>query len=418
MKKKLSMLLILMLLVSLLAACNGDDEEAKPGKTRDGGKVTPTEQPTDVPTDTPTDVPTDTPTDVPTDTPTPTPQITDDPSLTPFPLPEKIPVSIDISYAGVSSPENRALLAFAKFLDEKYASYSGKQIDLRFGLFFLNADKVPELWWAEGGSHADGVNIALYAPLDKVVELGVYGEFASCRYFERGNIIISSYAGMGSEILSIDRLDWDKMYHAFTFQKNQYDTPDGPVVNCTIDDQPCMLSDYESRVSAWMNSGAKTIDFGDGLTMIGADGYPVETCYTELYDLYISMIGEIPFDFGIPDDIKEVIVGRWKLDGGEVEGWEWQAEDGVNESYWIVEPNGEAELTKVAPNQSVEMYRMDFHTYYPIMRTDYPWCFCAEDKKQPGAYYFLTMMKDGRMLQYYYFPSEYIASMCYFKKVD
>lgn len=408
--KKISLILILVLLVSLLAACEGGDD-VKKGKTRDGGKNTPTVEPTEQPTEEPTGVPTE----------TPTPQLTAEPTLTPFPLPEQIPTSIDISYAGVSGPENRALLAFAKFLDEKYASYAGNQVDLRFGLFFLNGDQIPELWWAEGGSHAEGVNIALYAPLDKVVDLGTYGEFATCYYYERLNLLVSNYAGMGAEVVSVDRLDWDKMIHTFTFQRNQYDTPDGTVVNCMIDDQPCLEADYESRVSAWMNSESpnfKKIDYGEGLTMIGADGYPVETSYTALFDSYVAMFAGMPFEYGIPDDIREVIVGKWKLESGEVEGWEWQAEDGVNESYWIVEPNGEAELTKVAPNQSVEMYRMDFHPYYPIMKTDYPWCFCAEDKEHHGAYYFLTMMADGRLMQYFYYPDEYIASVSYFKKIN
>lgn len=409
--KKIALILILVLLVSLLAACEGGDD-VKKGKTRDGGKNTPTEKPTEEPTEQPTDVPTDTP------TPTPTPEITGDPALTPFPLPDKIPVSIDISYAGVTGPENRALLAFAKFLDEKYASYGGNQVDLRFGLFFLNGDQVPELWWAEGGSHAEGVNIALYAPLDKVINLGTYGEFATCYYLERGNIIVSSYEGMGATAVSVDRLDFDKMYHAFSFEKNVYDTPDGTVENYSIDEQPCRREDYEERVSAWMNSGIKKIDYGEGLTMIGADGYPVQTCYPALYDAYLAMFGGMPFDWGIPDDIKEAIVGKWKLESGEVEGWEWQAEDGVNESYWIVEPNGEAELTKVAPYRSVEMYRMEYQPDYPVMKTDYPWCFRAEDREHAGAYYFLTMMADGRLLQYYYYPSECIASVSYFKKIN
>ena len=85
---------------------------------------------------------------------------------------------------------NKAIMAFADYLDYKARIEIDSETDLRFGLCFINSDETPELWWATGGSHADTVTVCMYDGKD-VVELGSYGQFGSFTYMPRCHMVLA-----------------------------------------------------------------------------------------------------------------------------------------------------------------------------------------------------------------------------------
>ena len=432
MRRKISILLIFVLMMTLLGACDGGDDKPEAGKPRNGGTPTqeaPTGEPTGDPTGSPTGEPTVEPVATPTPTPSPTPTVKilpEDPSLTPFPLPSQLPTPMDVFF-DENYPENKALLAFADYLQNLYDNYKGDKSGLRYGLFFLNQDEVPELWWVEGGSRVDTVNMVMLTKDMKAQQIGSFGEFATCHYMlHRGNVY-SFYEAMGTEILSVDYINFTSFEHAITLTKQEIETPDGIMQKFFIDELPCLKADYETRFGLWNVVGSefdRVIRYEDGKPMQEEDGYPPRTFYTPLFQMYLDCceedpeFGKEPFMYGIPADILDALSGEWICDSGEVEGWEWKASEEGIKKYWTIEPNGEAEYKSVAPNQELHMYGLNYMANYPIIDTDYPWAvFCKDAEVTDGnATYYLTLTKEGKLLQYYYYPSKYVASVTYYVK--
>ena len=144
------------------------------------------------------------------------------------------------------------------------------------------------------------------------------------------------------------------------------------------------------------------------------------TLFSDQVSLPIANIGPLTPKqlLGEDSDILDALSGEWICDSGEVEGWEWKASEEGIKKYWTIEPNGEAEYKSVAPNQELHMYGLNYMANYPIIDTDYPWAvFCKDAEVTDGnATYYLTLTKEGKLLQYYYYPSKYVASVTYYVK--
>ena len=406
MRKKIALFLVLVLMMLLIPACS-DDESDSPakGKTRNGGTpkatVTPTEEPTGEPEMTPTPTPTETP--EPTATPTPTP-----PNPGKKPLPEII--EFEEAYP------NKALMAFAEYLDAKVEKMPEEQMkSVRYGIFFLNHDETPEFWWAEGGSHADTANLCMYDG-SKIVELGSFGSFGSCRYRKHGNVVMSGYQGMGVNISEFLMLSETKLFHAAVFEEHNMDTPEGTQTTWSLEDIECSQEEYEKSLKEWQPDTLDVIDYEKGYDLYEytEDGYTyrVDSAYLWLYAAYVGSYDTNPFFYGIPEDILEQLTGEWILTGGEVEGWEWNAQEEGLSGKWIFEPNGEAEWTD---NANVRMFRMAF---VPRKLWDEApiWYVEAEDKNKPGYYHLVTIFPDGRMTHQHISYQDQYSAVRYYKK--
>ena len=405
MRKRIALLLVMALMILLVPSCTNDEEDApKKGKTRNGG--TPTQKVTETPTLTEEPTPTEEPTGTPTPTPTVAP--TEPPTPTKEPLPEIIEFQEDYP--------NKALLAFAEYLDEKTEKMSEEQIkSFRYGIFHLNHDETPELWWAEGGSHADTATLCIYDG-KKVAELGSFGSFGSCRYRKHGNVVMSNYQGMGVSVSEFYMLNETSLLRAGSFTEQTMDTPDGAVTTWFMDDAECSQKVFEMNLKDWQPDSFDVIDYEKGydLFVYTEDGYTyrADSAYYWLYAGYVSSYDEHPFMYGIPEDILEQLNGEWTLTGGEVEGWEWKAEEEGISGKWIFEPNGEAEWTE---NGKAQMNRMELVP--ERLWSDMPvWCVRGEDRNRPGYYNVVTILPDGTMVHNHISYSEQYSAVYYYKK--
>lgn len=442
------MLCVLMcvMLVLSLAACDDDtpkrrddDDDRKPTPTREvtPGEPTPTAEatptgtteptptaeatPTGTPIDTPTAAPTATPTGAaeptptPIDTPTPTTAPTATPTATATPTPTKAPtatptptkaptatptpIPLPSQLASIkeykSDRPNKALLAFGDYLDEKCWYLHGG--DLRFGLFFLNSDETPELWWAEGGSHVDTVTICMFDGTD-VKELGTVGEFGSFTYIPKRNTIVNSYAAMGQSWTTMTVLNGTKLVQADEFHIAEYDTPSGTEVHYYVNEQECTQKEYESRYKTWQFDKNTTVGFGDGISVYNYDnGKAISgTQYIALFNKYLSFYSKNPFKYVIPEDIYETLMGKWTLHPGF-------NMPGVVHS-WEFPKIGEQKLIDGTTGNTKTIYFKN-PKYIPGREetADYAlslWTIVFEDANKPGYYYQIWMHADGTLLEY------------------
>ena len=409
MKKKSLLILIMILGIFLLAACGDEEGKAKKGKTRDGGKDKPTETVTVTPTE---EVPTPTPTEE------PTPEPTGTPTPTPLPDPDPLPEIIDFNY----EEPNRAIRAFAEFLDAKLKGYKpGTEApEIRFGLVFLNSDKTPELWWATGGSHVDSVNLCMYDG-KKVVELGAFGEFANCMYIPRCHTIVSTYSGMGTNAAAVYLLNETEVFRAVSLEVLTVDTPDGSVTSYFVDGTECSKEDSEKRSNAWqIDTAFEWIRYENGLSS-KKDGYDVLSTYEGMYNQYLSFFTTNPFQYGIPDDILKDYSGKWELVGGEVEGWEWKAAEEGMESNIVLEPNGEMELNEIKPNKSSVMYRLTFEPKQAYISDIGAYWLLSTNAKSTiseNSYYYVMFGSDGNLVLYFVDWDNMMANVRYYKRVQ
>lgn len=382
--------------VMLLAACGGDGEEPRKGKERNRDtEATPTAEPTTEPTAEPTGEPTGEPVPIPTPTEVPGPSVG----------------GPDVKYP------NTALLAFGYYLDAKLKPLSDQDLALvRYGVILLNDDEIPELWWTEGGSHVNSVNICMYDG-EKVLELGSFGSFGSCRYRKQGGIIASGYTGMGADQTSIYTLSGTKVSETVNYLEQTIMLPEGTQTNYYKNDVPITLEDYIKGMAEWDLESMNYIDYAEGVSLFAptSDGgtYRFPTTYTGMYESYVSMFTADPSFYGIPEDILERLTGEWKLIGGEVEGWEWKAEEEGITGKWIFEPNGEAEITE---GESVDMYRL---TYIPrpIFEGLDLWCVTTPRHGNPGYTYYISIKQDGTIIMFDTNPDEYYSAVRYYEKV-
>ncbi len=443
-RRMLCVLMCVMLVLSL-AACDDDtpkrrddDDDRKPTPTREvtPGEPTPTAEatptgttdptptaeatPTGTPIDTPTAAPTATPTGAaeptptPIDTPTPTTAPTATPTATATPTPTKAPtatptptkaptatptpIPLPSQLASIkeykSDRPNKALLAYAKYLDEKCRIGDGTKV--RYGLFFLNSDETPELWWGEGGSHVDTVNICMFDGTD-VKELGSVGEFGSFTYIPKRNTIVNSYAAMGQSWTTMTVLNGTKLVQADEFHIAEFDTPSGTEVHYYVNDQECTKKEYESRYKTWQFAKATTAEYGDGITVFNSeDGKYIDyTQYIALFNKYVSFYSTNPFKYGIPEDIYEMFMGKWNQDtytdpGDTVYYWEFPK---IGEQKIVSGTTGNTKTTvlknpKYIPGRNEE----------PDLALSL-WTITFEDPNRPGYYYKLYMHADGRLLE-------------------
>lgn len=370
-----------------------DTPTAAPTATPTGAaEPTPTSVDTPTPTTAPTATPTATATPTPTKAPTATPTPTKAPTATPTPIP--LPSQLASIKEYKSDRPNKALLAYAKYLDDKCWSVGEK--DLRYGLFFLNSDETPELWWSEGGSHVDTVTICMFDGTD-VKELGSVGEFGSFTYIPKRNTIVNSYAAMGQSWTTMTVLNGTKLVQADEFHIAEYDTPSGTEVHYYVNEQECTKKEYESRYKTWEFAKSTTADHGDGISVFNYDnGKSIwYTQYIALFNKYVSLYPSNPFKYGIPEDMYEMLMGRWNKDshddpGNPVYYWEFPK---IGEQKIVYGTTGNTK-TIVLKNQKLVPGRYEEPDHALSL-----WRLRFEDPSRPGYYYELYMHADGRLFE-------------------
>lgn len=396
----------ILLVGTLLCACEKTSvDSTNTGKKRDGkGNPTPTTEVEPTPTAEPTPTVASTPTagPKPTQSPIPTPD--------PFEL-------YDFYY----DTPNQALMAFARYLDEKVkkAYNAGEELTLRYGIIYLNSDDTPELWWTENNSHADSVCICMYDGKN-VVELGYYGEFGTAKYDPRCGMIVSEYAGMGTAETAIYGLDELKAIKLSEFISIDMVIEDNWTTKYSVRGYDCDEQTFLDQLAIWELDTYQKIDYTDGLTVVDEAGYVVSTTYTKMYDAFLKSCKEDPYQYGVPDDILEMLTGEWKIQGIEVDGYIADAKSIGYECFWILEPNGEAEYSEYSPNTDVRMGRMEYYPNTDIYAdSDALWRVVIRDwnKSIPGYDHYLTILNDGTLYDYYVnFEKLYAACRWYVKQ--
>lgn len=101
-------------------------------------------------------------------------------------------------YKGVRT--NRIKTAYIDFLfssaDYQEKSYAVNYINFAFG--FIDDDDIPELFLCQDTGHASGIFVYSYNyKQDKVHCLGELSSFGNLQYYERQNMIVSQYGGVG-----------------------------------------------------------------------------------------------------------------------------------------------------------------------------------------------------------------------------
>ena len=95
---------------------------------------------------------------------------------------------------------NRIKTAYIDFLfssaDYQKESYAVNYINFAFG--FIDDDDIPELFLCQDTGHVSGIFIYSYNyKQDKVYCLGELSSFGNLQYYEKQNMIVSQYGGMG-----------------------------------------------------------------------------------------------------------------------------------------------------------------------------------------------------------------------------
>ena len=227
---------------------------------------------------------------------------------------------------------------------------------------------------------------------------------------------MSNYQGMGVSVSEFYMLYEASLLRAGSFTEQTMDTPDGAVTTWFMDDAECSQKVFEMNLKDWQPDSFDVIDYEKGydLFVYTEDGYSyrADSAYYWLYAGYVSSYDENPFFYGIPEDILEQLNGEWTLTGGEVEGWEWKAEEEGISGKWIFEPNGEAEWTE---NGKAQMNRMELVP--ERLWSDMPvWCVRGEDRNRPGYYNVVTILPDGTMVHNHISYSEQYSAVYYYKK--
>ena len=417
MKKRIALLLVFMLLVSLLTACGEEESSAKKGKTREGqnssASVTPTPNPdgpdpTDGPEPTDGPVPTDMP--QPTDMPDPTPTPTAKPAT---PTPTPVITTDEFTY----DRPNVALLAFSDYIDDMYAGLSEEeQEDFRFGLLLLNSDETPELWWTDGDYHASAVHICIYDG-KKVKDIGSFGSFGGCSYLEYQSLVTSGYMAMGTSIFGVYELHGTEFETRITLM--QKDNDDGSSTYY-IDDIECTKEEYEEEYDYW-DLASWEIEYDDGYDLYWEMDYDDEivSSYNLLFPEYADWYDEYPFEYDVPDDILEVIVGKWELTGGENDGRKWSASEYGAVSYVTFNEDCTVTVEDVVPDPQTEEFDLLYLYWQGLTEDGEKWivCYTYENENTSDAEYVYTLLKDGSLVRFYFDYDNGNEAITYYKKV-
>ena len=312
--------------------------------------ATPTAATTATPTAaaTPTTAATPAATATPTTAATPTPTKAATATPTPLPLPDPLPDIEDFMY----ERPNKAIMAFADYLDYKARIEIDSETDLCFGLCFINSDETPELWWATGGSHADTVTVCMYDGKD-VVELGSYGQFGSFTYMPRCHTIVSSYYGMGHYDDSVILLNGTEVFTAFEFEK--IETGSGYVYY--VNGAECSQKDYDDRYNAWQIDTYTTVEYPDGISIFDGE-YHVSTTYKPLFNQYLSFYSANPFKYVIPEDVYETLLGTWTAETYLLEGNLYDCKERGDFHQWV--------FSKIGEQKVITGFVGDTVTYTPV----------------------------------------------------
>lgn len=90
--------------------------------------------------------------------------------------------------------------------------YNVNYINFTFG--YINNDDIPELFLGQGSSHADGIFVYSYDyEQDKVYCLGELSSFGTLDYYEKQNMIVSQYGGMGRWYHTYEQIQEDGELH-------------------------------------------------------------------------------------------------------------------------------------------------------------------------------------------------------------
>lgn len=95
--------------------------------------------------------------------------------------------------------ENEYKKSYNSFLeDQRYRDDFYFPDDVRYELAYVDEDKVPELFLAQGNSHVDQIAVYSYNTEEKQVEfIASFSSFGSLSYVPKKNMIISQYGNHG-----------------------------------------------------------------------------------------------------------------------------------------------------------------------------------------------------------------------------
>lgn len=87
-----------------------------------------------------------------------------------------------------------SVAAYADFIN----SIEESDGNLRFVLGYIDDDDIPELMFCYGNSHPEGVRICSFNQDSGAIEvLGEFSSFGTFDYYERQDVVVSQYGGMG-----------------------------------------------------------------------------------------------------------------------------------------------------------------------------------------------------------------------------
>lgn len=242
--KKIVLVLLLSLAVMAFTACGKSEAE-----NEENTGNTPTEEVTLTETVTPATDVTPTAKADPTDTPVPTEEVT--PTLEPVPTEDPAndyigtPIEGTVQI-GVKENEkvmlNDVLLTYYEYLSEYMSESEYADFDTtRYGLAFIDGDRIPELLIADNDNHGTGVRVVFYNN-GEPKEVGHFGSEGGFAYVKYENRIISFF--MGGGVYTTDMIHVNQDFTTTVDQAFYESDEEG----CTVNGEEVSYEDYEKML--------------------------------------------------------------------------------------------------------------------------------------------------------------------------
>jgi len=90
---------------------------------------------------------------------------------------------------------------------------------IKFAFGFVDEDNIPELFLCQDSSHSSGVQIYSYANKQKAISyLGEISSFGNLSYYEKQNLMVAQYGGMGYWIHVFEEIQDDGKLHILAIE--------------------------------------------------------------------------------------------------------------------------------------------------------------------------------------------------------